>query len=296
VYVMKEHIQTVIESVCRDLFHIEADVELTRPTAKFGDYSTNVALQLAKQLDKPASEVSDMIAVIINNQDNEIIEKAVTAGQGFLNITLTSKALYKSFLDADKWAKPNLDKLILVEFGNPNPFKEMHLGHLYSAIEGDAIADLLSVSGADVKRLSYHGDVGLQAARWVWGVGESIDWDVSKLEQAIKDMDLGFYYAKGAQADESSEEAATKIREINENIYKKDDELINHIYEVGKKISFDKFNDIFNQVRVKNDKTLVQFLKKVMVQLFLRARKSDYIPGYLLIQKGCLPTRQKILD
>lgn len=255
---MKEQIQTVIKSVCRDLFHIDIEVELTRPANTFGDYSSNIALKLSKQLDKPASEIATMIAEIINSQPNDLIQGVTTAGPGFLNIEITTEALFKSYINANHWDKPNKKKLILVEFGDPNPFKEMHLGHIYSSIEGDTIANLLTASGADVKRLSYHGDVGLQVAKWLWAVGIAIDWDLKKLDDALIKKSLGQYYSEGAKAYEDDELAAEKIREINEHIYKRDDSKINEIYDKGKKISFDQFDEIFKQIKVKYDKRYLE--------------------------------------
>ena len=253
-----DQIKIIIKSVCRDLFHIDTEIELTRPDAQFGDYSTNIALKLSKQLGKPPMEIAETIAKIINNVDSEIIDKVTSAGPGFLNITLTSKALHDSYSNAVQWDKPNVGDMILVESGDPNPFKEMHLGHLYDSIEGDVVASLFESTGAEVKRLSYHGDVGLQIAKSIWGIGESINWDLDKLEGALKDKQLNFYYAKGSTAYEENEEAASKIREINGHIYSKDDEVINKIYEYGKKISFDRFDKVLGEIKIHNDKRYLE--------------------------------------
>ncbi len=268
---MKEQIQIVIKSVCRDLFHIETEVELTRPASKYGDYSTNIALKLSKQLDKPATEIAEMISQIMTDQNSEIIDKVTTAGPGFLNVILTFKALHDSYSGANKWEKPNKDKQILVEFGDPNPFKEMHLGHLYTSIEGDTISNLLESSGANIKRLSYHGDVGLPIARSIWGIGEAINWQREGLEAALKDNPLGYYYANGAKADESDETAKAKIQEINQHIYKKDDELINEIYTKGCKLSFDQFDEIFKQIHVSYD---ARYLESVSSEVGMETVKN----------------------
>ena len=261
---MKDQIQTVIKSVCRDLFHIETEVELTRPAPNFGDYSTNIALKLAKQLEKSPADIADTIAHIINNQDSEIIEKVEKAGPGFLNITLTHQALHDSYSNSVVIEETNKNKLILVEFGDQNPFKELHLGHLYNAVEGDTISNLLESSGANVKRLSYHGDVGLQIAKAIWGIGEAIAWNLDNLDEALKDKALGVYYAEGAKADTVSEVVAAKISEINEHIYKKDDETINAIYEKGRNLSFERFDEIFSAVSIKFDKRYLESQSNVL--------------------------------
>jgi arginyl-tRNA synthetase len=255
---MREQIQTIIKSVCRDLFHIETDIELTRPAPKFGDYSTNIALKLANQLDKSPKEIAEMIARIMNNDSSEIIDQVTVAGPGFINIRLTFSALHSSYSNATVLDKFNKGKLILVESGDADPFKEMHLGHLYNAIEGDTIANILEQSGAKVKRLSYHGDVGLKVAEWVWAVGDSINWDGDKLDSALKDTDLGTFYVEGSKKYKDDEKAANHIREINEQIYKGDHKLINKIYEGGKKRGFEQFETIFKQVNVENEKRYLE--------------------------------------
>src|SRR5258708_12569569 len=118
----------------------------------------------------------------------------------------------------------------------------MHLGHLYQAIVGDTVARLLEASGAEAVRLSYHGDVGSQVGKCIWGIGKAIDWDLDRLEAAIKAEQIGKYYADGAKAFDSDKTAEAEIRKINEHVYKQDDEKINAIYKYGKDISFKKFD------------------------------------------------------
>ena len=255
---MQDQIQLILKSVCRDLFHIDTDIELTRPEPKFGDFSTNIALKLSKHLSKSPQEIAETISQILNNQNNKLIEKVTIAGPGFINIILTNQSLHENYTNASNLEEFNEGQLILVEYGDPNPFKEMHAGHFYSAIEGDAIADLIESSGAEVKRLSYHGDVGLQVAKFIWGVGVAVEWDLDKVESAINAKSLGYYYGQGANDFNIDEITAKKIREINEHIYKKDNKLINDIYDIGWKISFEKFDYIFDQTGIKHDKRYLE--------------------------------------
>jgi arginyl-tRNA synthetase len=87
---------------------------------------------------------------------------------------------------------------ILVEFGDPNPFKEMHIGHLYSYIVGDSICKLLEKSGAIVRRLSYHGDVGLHVAKAIYGMQKE-GINPQSISDPIK-VNIGMFYAEGAKA------------------------------------------------------------------------------------------------
>ncbi len=76
---MKDEIQTKLEATIKDLFGEKIKVELSRPEEQFGDFSTNIAMQLAKKLSKNTKEIAQKI---VNKLDLE----ASVAGPGFINI------------------------------------------------------------------------------------------------------------------------------------------------------------------------------------------------------------------
>ena len=244
-----EEIKKAVAGAVKDLFGEDVEPELTRPDEQFGDYSTNVAMQLAGKTGKSPREIAAALAEKIKSP---VVSKIELAGPGFLNIILTDEAL----IDAlhKKPVQPNMSREVLVEFGDPNPFKQMHIGHLYSYIVGDSIAKLLEASGADVKRLSYHGDVGLHVAKALWGLQQAgIKPQLGEMIQNI-----GTYYQKGAEAYEKDERAREEIHEINEHVYKKDSPEINELYEYGKTESFREFDAILNDLGVKTDKRYLE--------------------------------------
>ena len=57
---------------------------------------------------------------------------------------------------------------IIIEYTDPNPFKEFHIGHLMSNTIGEAFSRLVETSGAEVKRACYQGDVGMHVAKTIW--------------------------------------------------------------------------------------------------------------------------------
>ena len=156
-------IQQNITQVCKELFNVEIEPELTRPDEQFGDYSTNVALQLAKKLNKKPREIAEAIVGKIKSPD---ILKAEVAGPGFINLTLTDDGLWG--LAKNEPTKSMAGKIVVAEYSDPNPFKVLHAGHLYTTITGDAIASLLEHAGAKVHRLNYGGDVGLHVGKTMW--------------------------------------------------------------------------------------------------------------------------------
>jgi arginyl-tRNA synthetase len=253
---MRDKTLKIIEKSCSELFDSKVDIILTRPEKQFGDFSTNVALQLAPIIKKSPILIAQEIA-------QHITEKAVFASvmainPGFININLKDSDVYELIKVASEPEQIFKGKQILVEYGDLNPFKEMHLGHVYSTIIGDTISSLLKSSGGDVKSLSYHGDVGLNIAKGIYGIGEHINWDITMLDSIVNDKSLGYFYAEGEKAFNSNPQAADRIKSINLEVYNRSDELINRIYDFGKKLSFDQFDKIFAELRVHFDKRYLE--------------------------------------
>ena len=90
-------IKTIIADAIKDLFNEQVSVELTRPDPQFGDFSCNVALQLAKKMANPPAggprEIAQSLAAKIVEDDK--VASAEAAGPGFINITLRDQALWR---------------------------------------------------------------------------------------------------------------------------------------------------------------------------------------------------------
>src|SRR3989344_772730 len=92
------------------------------------------------------------------------------AGAGFINFRLSARALNAIAVEArgsDMWGRNEslAGKKIMVEYTDPNPFKEFHIGHLVPNALGESLARLLQFSGAEVKRANWQGDVGVHVAK-----------------------------------------------------------------------------------------------------------------------------------
>lgn len=247
-------VRETIKKTIKALFDYEIEPELSRPEEQFGDYASNVAMQLAPKLGKSPRQIADNIKEKIDGLG--YYEKIDVAGPGFLNITLETQDIWAMAKNATNLPKSLGGQEILVEFGDPNPFKEMHIGHLYSYIVGDSISRLLESSGAKVRRLSYHGDIGLHVAKAIWGMKQK-NIDFNSIADSVGN-NIGVYYSEGAKAYDDNEQAKSEIDEINEHIYKKDDDKINELYEWGRKHSFDEFRAILEDIKIKNDKQYLE--------------------------------------
>ena len=82
---------TKISDIVQQLFGITQQVSLSRPDPKFGDYATNVAMQLAKQLGKSPREIAEMIIEKLH-ASGEFSEVTI-AGPGFINVRLSNESL-----------------------------------------------------------------------------------------------------------------------------------------------------------------------------------------------------------
>lgn len=254
---MKESLQQAIEQICQVLFSVDMTVELTRPDEKFGDFSTNVALQLAKRAGKNPREVAEELAGKVREELAGQVAEVSVAGPGFINLKLTDTALISSMQAGV--AKPNEGKRLLLEYSCPNAFKELHTGHLYQTVAGDALGRIFEATGAQVFRANFGGDVGLHVAKCLYGILQEVgDAGVAKLQEVPPDNRpewISAAYVLGAKAYEEDEAAKARITDINLQIYdfhKSDDKAseLAKIYSTCRDWSYDYFKAFYEDVQV----------------------------------------------
>jgi arginyl-tRNA synthetase len=132
---------------------------------KFGDYQSNAALGLSKQIKQAPRAIAEKI---IQHLDiGEICLTPEIAGPGFINLTVKPEYLEGQIntiqTDPRLGIPPTKNsQRVIVDFSSPNIAKEMHVGHLRSTIIGDCISRILEFEGEDVLRLNHVGDWGTQ--------------------------------------------------------------------------------------------------------------------------------------
>ena len=140
---------------------------------KFGDYQSNAAMGLAKQLAERTGEktnpraVAEQVKAAVTPLLAEIAAEVTIAGPGFINVRLKPEWLahqLKAVADDDRREpSPTASRqTIVVDYSAPNVAKELHVGHLRSTIIGDAIARTLESHGHNVLRQNHIGDWGTQ--------------------------------------------------------------------------------------------------------------------------------------
>ncbi|MDP2594155.1 MAG: arginine--tRNA ligase [bacterium] len=226
-----------------------------RPTeAAHGDYATNAAMVAAKALKRSPKELAvELVAKIKKDLDTSISSVQV-AGSGFINITLSAgevvaisaEAAAKGPADAlamagkeDWWGKgKELEgQRVMVEYSNPNAFKEMHVGHLIGTIVGEAMSRLIENEGAVVARDTFGGDVGPNVAKALWALRKNnVD--------PVNASEIGEAYAEGAKAYEENAGAKAEIDALNQEIYARSHEIMS-LWNKGREISMEEFRRIW---------------------------------------------------
>ena len=149
----------------------EAEIVVERPKSReHGDYATNVAMVLAKRVQRPPREIAEALASQLGGYAG--IAQVDVAGPGFVNITLEAAShaeVARTVVEAGPdygVGEALAGTKVNVEFISANPTGPLHLGHTRWAAVGDAIARVLRAAGADVAREFYINDRGVQMDRF----------------------------------------------------------------------------------------------------------------------------------
>lgn len=164
---IKKEVQEILKKSLTNLqIDYEKEIEVSIPKDKnHGDYSTNIALSLAKSLKDNPINIANKIK---DNIQSEIISKIEVLSPGFINIFISEQYLLKSINTIIKentnYGKSNLGqgKKVNIEFVSANPTGILHLGHGRGATYGDNLARIMTFTGYDVTKEYYVNDAGNQ--------------------------------------------------------------------------------------------------------------------------------------
>ena len=280
----RELLRTVISS----LYNVEAEINLVEAPKDTGaDFATNIAMNLAKNLKRNPMQIAEEVrekTLELDVADEREISEIEIAKPGFINIKL-SDDFYK--LELEKYQKnflenisqnEYLEKTVICEFSDPNPFKILHVGHLYTSMVGDAISRIVEFAGGNVVRANFGGDVGLHVAKNMYALLQHKDEINDLMTTTEKAELLSKTYVEGATAYEEDEIAKEKIVELNKKIYRiaeAGDSIVAEleglierdasratlnelelakVYFWGRKASYQYFKDFYKKIGVKFDR------------------------------------------
>lgn len=252
-----DFVKTAFTNAVQRVFSVDVPVDITRPDEQFGDFSTNVAMQLAKQQGANPREIANQLVQYFESEKPDWLQAISIAGPGFINVTISDAML--TSLAVTTVPQTTSGQIYVVEYSCPNAFKELHAGHLYQTIAGDVIARLLEQSGAHVFRTNFGGDVGLHVAKAMWGIIQALGGESPDALTAIEAEDrAGFLskaYVHGAAAYESDADAHQLIDTYNQAIYTlhADNDTASdfaRIYWTCRQWSYDYFDDFYKYIDV----------------------------------------------
>jgi arginyl-tRNA synthetase len=174
----KEEFRQVLEQALR-LVAPEAggvEIHIERPkNPEHGDLSSNLAMQLARQLKRNPREIAQQILDAAATVPSPAIESLAIAGAGFVNVRFKAAArldIVKRVLrEGASFGRAKADGAkVQVEFVSANPTGPLHVGHGRQAALGDAIAALQEARGHAVTREFYYNDAGAQIDKLAWSV------------------------------------------------------------------------------------------------------------------------------
>ncbi len=225
-----------------------------------GDYSTNIALAYAKTLGMNPRELAEKIVAVLRQAQDKFpeVREIQIAGAGFINFYLApdffAESVKEVISEGKDFGKNKAlkGKKIMVEYTDPNPFKPFHIGHLMTNAIGESVARIVEFSGAKTIRANYQGDIGPHVAKAIYALMKEPMPSHLKTpsEQALY---IGECYAKGSSAYESGPEIKAEIDAINKKIYERTDEEINKIYDWGRDVTLEAFEELYKMLNTKFD-------------------------------------------
>ncbi|MEU3175071.1 MULTISPECIES: arginine--tRNA ligase [unclassified Streptomyces] len=131
------------------------------------DYQANGILALAKKAKaNPRELAAEVVAHVVTG--DELLKDVEVSGPGFLNLTIADRAITANlaarYADPERLGVPVVPDpgTTVIDYAQPNVAKEMHVGHLRSAVIGDSVVRLLEFTGENVVRRHHIGDWGTQ--------------------------------------------------------------------------------------------------------------------------------------
>jgi arginyl-tRNA synthetase len=184
------------------------------------DFQANGILALAKKEKANPRELATQVVSRVESGD--VIKDIEVSGPGFLNITITDRAITRTLAaryadDTGRLGVPQAEQpgTTVIDYAQPNVAKEMHVGHLRSAVIGDSVVQLLEFTGETVVRRHHIGDWGTQFGMLIQYLEEhphELDHKADEVsgEEAMSNLDR-LYKAARALFD-ADEEFKTRAR------------------------------------------------------------------------------------
>lgn len=228
----------------------------TPPNAELGDLAFP-CFRLAKQLRKGPPQIAADLAAKLAGKFPEIARLEVMGG--YVNVHFAKAWFAESVLTAVLAAgeTPGIDlaagagRTVIVEFSSPNIAKDFHVGHAFTTLLGQAIANLMDYRGYKVIRMNHLGDYGTQFGNLIvawkaWGDEQALELDPIKELQRV--------YVKFHHESEADETLADQGRAAFQKLENGDPENV-ELWQKFRQLSLDVFNETYKRLGIVFDNT-----------------------------------------
>ncbi|MDO4611301.1 MAG: arginine--tRNA ligase [Candidatus Saccharibacteria bacterium] len=285
-----QEIKNELKNLIKNLYGLDFEPDVTpSPDNIPTDFSSNAPLKLAKELHNAPIKIAEELAE--NAKGNDVLKNftPTVSNPGFLNFITSDEYLTAKIADFTENFEKNISsdeysgKTVICEFSDPNPFKVLHVGHLYTSIVGDSISKLYEYAGAKVIRANFGGDVGLHVAKTMYIL-------MQKNPDDLTIEDIAKCYVEGTAAYEDDEAAKAEITRLNKEIYKINSEDIHgtplaDLYWKGRELSYAYFNDFYARIGLKFDK---YYPESTVAGLGLKTVKEQLEKGVYELSDGAV--------
>jgi len=251
---IEDRIIEAIRKAVKEKLDFEADegmimLEIPKDN-KNGDYSSNIAMRLTKQLKRKPQEIAGIIKDALLDE-LDIIESIEIAGPGFINFSLKKESMAGiintiiEMKDAYGSSDTGKGQKVLEEYVSANPTGPLHCGHARGAAWGDSVARIMNKAGYDLCREYYINDAGAQ----ILNLGKSL---LARYRQLF---DLDFVLPEDGYHGPDVIEIARQIKEKDGDKYldMPEDEVIKIFMDLGKKLELERIRKDLEYYRCEFD-------------------------------------------
>ena len=249
-------IAQIIKQTLFDVFAVDQDVHLSRPDEQFGDYATNIALQVAKPLGKNPRDVAETLAVKL--RETNVFTDVSIAGPGFINLRVAALSLAheleQQWSDAFGENQSGAGKTVVVEYPSPNMAKPYSVGHLRPGNQGWAVKRLMEATGWKVMTDNHLGDYGAPFGVWVTGFLK-FSSEAALERKGVYELGRVYIATKQALKEEKERGESILADEVQQWLIKleKGDEQAKSFSERFNRISLEHIHTVMKRLKISTD-------------------------------------------